>query len=259
MTQPRMTFGWRKPPKPVLWLMIAIGGLWVALAASMNWLGIGGSVFATMIGQSTEVLHGQLWRLVTASLIHPPRAVTSVLFSVLLLYFFGTPLHERWGTRRLYLFLFGCAAFAFAAESIAYAFLPGVAAEVWYGATAMADAALVAWALGATGEVIYFMFVIPLRPMVMVGLLAAWHVVMLVTNNSQQLVLPFAAMLAGWVFSDHSPLRRLYLKLKLKRLQAEVRSLERSHRRKRAAGPKLRVIPGGADPDDEPPDKSLLN
>ena len=54
------------------------------------------------------------------------------------------------------------------------------------------------------------------------------------------------------------PLRRV---VELKRLQAEVRSMERNRKQRRAAGPKLRVIPGGgAEPDDyEPPDKSALN
>jgi membrane associated rhomboid family serine protease len=260
MTEQRINFGWRKPPRPVLWLMIALGALWVFFAISINWLGFGAPLFRELIGQSTAVLHGQLWRLVTAPLLHPPQAVWGVIFSVLVLYFFATPLYERWGARRLYLFLFGCAAFAFAVESIAHAFLPGITAEVWGGASVMADAALVAWALGAPGGHVLFMFVLPLRPMVMVALVAGIHLMMIMARVQNELLAPFAAMLAGWCFSDHSPLRRLYLKLKLKRLQAEVRSLERDRKRRRAAGPKLRVIPGGAERDNgEPPDESALH
>jgi hypothetical protein len=261
MDRPRMTLGWRRPPRPVMWLMVAIAALWLGFALAINWLEIGADLFAALIGSSRAVVQGQLWRLVTASMIHSPRDIGGVLFSILLLYFFATPLYERWGSRRLFLFLFGCASLAYAVETVAHLLFPGITAEVWGGAAVMADAALVAWALGARGEVIYLMFVIPLRPMVMVALLAGWHVLLIVARSHNELLAPFVAMLAGWVFSDHSPLRRLYLNIKLKRLQSEVQSLEKQRRRRRDAGPKLRVIPGGSDTDrdSEPPDTSMMH
>jgi Zn-dependent protease len=52
-----------------------------------------------------------------------------------------------------------------------------------------------------------------------------------------------------------SPLRKWWLKLRLKRLQAQADSLKN---RRRASGPDLRVIKGGAD-DDPPKDKRFLN
>jgi membrane associated rhomboid family serine protease len=247
---------WRKPSKAVLGLMVLIGCLWVMFAASINLGGSGQSIFLLLAGSSDGVLHGEIWRLLTAALMHHPQSLWGVLIAILMLYFFAPPLSERWGDKRLMMFLFGSAAFAFAFESLMWLLLPTLAADQWYGSMVMADAAIVAWALGARGEIVRFYFVIPMKPMVMVAIMVAFHVLTIIAGqrSSAGLFAPFAAMLAGWLFSDHSPLRRAWLKLKLKRLQSEVGSLEaqRRARARKAKASHLRVIPGGHDDDDKP-------
>jgi hypothetical protein len=138
------------------------------------------------------------------------------------------------------------AAFAFAVESFLFLIWPTVAQANWYGGMVLADAATVAWALGARDQTVRLYFVIPMRPMVMVGLMVAWHVLQLVVRQGspEGMFAPFAAMAAGYLFGESSPLRRLLLKLKLRRLQAEV-----DHMQKRRKASHLRVIPGG---DDDP-------
>jgi membrane associated rhomboid family serine protease len=225
-------------------------------AVAINWAGVDPSIFWLLAGSSTGVLHGEVWRLVTAPLMHAPPDLWGVLIGLLMLYFFLPPLSERWGDKRLLMFLFGSAAFAFAVESLMYLLLPTLAADRWFGSMVMADAAIVAWALGARGEIVRFYFVIPMKPMVMVAIMAGFHVLTIIagSRSSAGLFAPFAAMLAGWLFSDNSPLRRAFLQLKLKRLQAEVGNLEaqRRARAKKAKASHLRVIPGGNDDDDKP-------
>jgi membrane associated rhomboid family serine protease len=252
--RPQLGGLFRKPPKPVLWLLVGLLFIWVAFALALNWGNADPQIFAWLVGDSEAVLRGQVWRLLTAAALHDPsgaRAVTHVLFSLLILYFFAPTLHERWGTRRLFAFLAGSAAFAFAVETLAYAVLPDVANRVWFGSMVLGDACVVAWAVVARDQRVMFWFVIPMKPMVMVWIMVGFHVLSLIAKSAhvEGMFAPFAAMGAGYLFGETSPLRRLYLKWKLRRLQGEVASIARGRAQKRASS-HLRVIPGGADDDD---------
>jgi len=253
--QQQTRFNFPKLEGPVLWLMIALGVIWIGFAALINWGGGGKALFQLVAGDSLAVLNGQLWRLLTAAFLHTPQgagSVMHVLITLLLLYFFAPPLQERWGTRRLFVFLLGSAAFAFAVETIMFALFPTVASRSWYGGMVLADAATVAWALSARGQTVRFYFIIPMKPLVMVGIMVVWHILQLVARESspEGMFAPFAAMGAGWLFHDSSPLRRVWLKWKLHRLQSEVDNLKRSKKKKASH---LRVIPGGNNDDDDGP------
>jgi membrane associated rhomboid family serine protease len=260
---PQVRWGFRKPSKAVLGLMAAMGGLWVMFALAINWGQAGARVYELLVGDSSAVLHGQLWRLVTAPFLHLVQgngAVSHILFTLLMLYFFLPPLEERWGTRRMFKFLLISALFAYGIETVAFALFPSAANDKWLGGMVLADAACVAWALGARGQTVLLFFVLPVRPMMMVGFMVIWHLMVVIArgSNPEGMFAPFAAMAAGYLFGDGSPLRRLWLKLRLKRLQAEVEALQRKKapRKPRAAAPHLRVIPGGGKADD---DDSMLH
>jgi hypothetical protein len=66
------------------------------------------------------------------------------------------------------------------------------------------------------------------------------------------LIAPFGGMLAGWLFggTSPSPMRRLWLKLRLAQLDVEAKR-EARDRRKRAEKSGLRVISGGREEDDD--------
>jgi hypothetical protein len=104
-------------------------------------------------------------------------------------------------------------------------------------------------------------FLIPVTPMVMVGLFAAWSVLSFIVRNPspEGMVTPLAALGAGYLLCDSSPLRQYYLKLRLHRIQSEVDTMtkrrSRAATKKRAAASNLRVIPGGANDDDDAPPK----
>ncbi|MBW2457890.1 MAG: rhomboid family intramembrane serine protease [Deltaproteobacteria bacterium] len=266
MRQEQPTFAYRKPSKPLGALMVVIGCIWVMFAASINWANAGQEPFALLAGDSSAVLHGEVWRLLTASLLHAPNSPWHPLVVLMLLFFFAPALEERWGAKKLFLFFAISSVFAFSIEAIAFALLPGVANAQWYGGMVIADAATVAWAVTHRNQIIRLFFVLPVRPLVMVALLAVFHVLLLIARSPypEGMFAPFGAMAAGYLFSDGSPLRRWYLKVRLARLQSEVHGMKRKRgKRRRAGGPDLRIIPGGADGDDDgddgPPDKSMLN
>ena len=244
----------RRPSKALIALMVTIGLSWVVLSEAVDLSASGRAVFQGLVGDSVGVFHGQLWRLFTAPLLHAPNQPLAPLFSALMLYFFVPSLEDRWGLKRTYLFLFGSAAFAYAFEALTFVLLPSLANGQWYGAMVMADAALVAWAMQNRKQVIYFMLVVPLKPLLMVGLLLAWHVVSVLmhTTGSDGIIAPLAAALSGWLFCDGGPGRRAYLRLKLRRLQNQMRQLRRPATGSKRKAPHLRVIQGGAADDDKP-------
>ncbi len=250
-----------RPKGALLWLMVAIGCLWVLFAAAINWAGAASApeLFGMLSGSSEKVASGQLWRLITAALLHHPSTPSHALVVLMMLFFFGASLDDAWGQKRLMLFFAGSAAIAFGLQTVAGLIVPSIAGGSWFGGMVLADAATVAWAFQNRGQTVRLFFVLPMRPLVMVGLLAGWHVLLLIAKSPspEGLVAPFGAMLAGWLLCDASPLRRYFLKKRLRRMQREIDALRPGARQaiRRATGPELRVIRGGNDD----PDKRVLH
>lgn len=51
-----------------------------------------------------SVLHGEVWRLLTYAFVHDPREIWTILFNMLLLWWFGRDLEEMYGSREFLLF-----------------------------------------------------------------------------------------------------------------------------------------------------------
>lgn len=232
--------------------MITIGVLWLVLAISINWINVGASVAAFLAGTTSGVLHGQVWRLITAPLFHDTSSPWHLITTLLGLYFLAPSLEERWGARRMLAFLIGSAAFAFAMQVLVGSLVAKLYKPVWFGGLGMIEAVAVAWALSNRSSQVRMFFLVPVSAMTMLAIvfvLSVLNVIALNEHTAEGLVTPFGGMLAGYLFCDASPLRRLYLKLKLRRLQAENEALRaeqaRAAQARRADGPSLRVIDGG--------------
>lgn len=247
-----------RPPRPrglVLGLMVAIACVWVMFAASLNWsrAPFAETLWGGLVGDGDAVLHGQLWRLVTAPLLHSPQTPSHALVALMLLYFFAVPLELEWGTRRMAVFLLGSAVIGNGLESLA-SLAPSLASRSWFGSMVLANAATVAWAFANRHQVVRLFFVISVRPLVMVGGLVLWHVALLIARapSAEGLVAPFGGMLAGYLLCDASPLRRLWLRKKMNRYQRELDALRgvkptATAKKRRVGGPDLRLIRGGED------------
>jgi membrane associated rhomboid family serine protease len=252
-----------KPKGAILGMMVAVFCIWLASALAVNWRDVTPTFLAPFIGSASLVLHGQVWRLLTAGFVHlwsGDGAVSHILTTVACLYFFGPQLEDRWGWKKTLAFLFGSTAFAFTLQTIIGALVPKLDQREWFGGLGMCDALVVAWALQARADSrVLLFFVLPVSPRMLIGFTLLMNIlkVIAIGGHLEGLVTPFGGMLAGYLFGDTSPLRRYWLQLRLKRLQSEVAGMKPAKAKARASGPALRVIRGGGD--DPPKDKRYLN
>lgn len=240
-------------------VLITLFAIWVAFAVGVNWAGASRSVFDLLCGNTDRILHGEVWRLLTAPWMHEPSGTIGHIFSALLgLYFLSPSLESRWGSRRFAGFLLLSSVMAYGLQMLFELVLPAsfaarlVPNEYWYGALPTAAAVSIAWALSFRGRSLNFLFV-PITSGQLIVLVVAINVMYVLAGASSPsgMVAPFGGMLAGWVFGggSPSPARKLWLKLRLAKLDAEARSEARA-RRQRVDKGGLRVISGGRDEDE---------
>lgn len=256
-----MSFGMPRPGKAVIGIMVALVAIWVLFAVGINWGHASPAVLAPFVGSSEALLHGHIWVLLTAPLLHELHDPSHLLMPLFALYFFGTTLEDRWGPKKLLAFLFGSAAFAFLVQVGVSALIPQLKAQVWYGALGMTEAVAVAWALNNRSSTVRLFFVLPVSGTMLLVFIFAMSVLNILAMKapSEGLITPFGGMLAGWLFADASPFRRYFLEMRLRRLRAETDALRtgQAAARRRAAGPPLRIIHGEGDT--PPKDKRFLN
>ena len=108
-------------PRATRWLLAAFVGFSLAEALGTRWLGLPDlATWAALV--PGEVLHGQVWRLLTYPLL--ARDPLGLIFGALLLMMVGGTLESRWGTRRFIvrsLWLAGLPAALTTLLSLAYA------------------------------------------------------------------------------------------------------------------------------------------
>jgi len=270
-------------------VMIALGVIWLGFAIAIQWGGAPLSVFYAVAGNTTDIAHGQIWRIFTAAWVHPPDEFGPILFSILGIYLLGSTLEKRWGGKRFVRFLLFSGWLAYFIQFVVLLILPSsLTARLervdgyWSGAFPMVEACAMAWALSYRDQQAQF----GTRPVstkflvwFVIGITVLWVGIGVSGGQapSEGVVAPLAGLFTGWFFGGGtpSPARRLVLKYRLARLEREQRS-HASARKRRVAKSGLEVIPGGKSekrrPRDgggggkgpsngsgAPPDKSLLN
>lgn len=260
MQQTQASFGFPRPGRALIGVLVTLACVWVMVAAAVNWGGVSPAFLQLLVGDTGAVLSGQIWRLLTAALIHVPTGgIGHLLFNLFGLYIFGATLEDRWGGKRFIGFLVGSAVFAFALQTVASAFIPSLGIR-WFGSLGMVEASVVAWALQNRHATVRLFFVLPVTGTMLIGFTFVMSVLAVIGMSGvpEGLATPFGGMLAGYLFGDLSPLRRFWLKFKLKRIQAETAAMQAARKSAtRRAASDFRVIPGGKG---EPPkDKRYLN
>lgn len=264
--------GLPRPGKAVIGLMLAVLVVWLTFAIGLNWGGVSPDLFTLLAGDTRAILHGEVWRLLTAPLLHTPsgeRAVGHLLSALFGLYFLGTYLEQVWGPARLLRFVFSTSVLAYLVQMLAELLLPAslgarLVGGVWYGLMPAIAAMAIAWAFTFKGRVIRLMFVIPVSSSMLILVIIGLGLLRLAAAAMPEegLVAPFGGMFFGWLLGGGTPppLRRAWLRLRLAQLDSEARRDGR--RRKARPNPGgLRVIPGGRadDDDDKGPDGRWLN
>src|SRR5258705_11601643 len=122
-----------------------------------------------------DVVHGQLWRLVTYMFVH--AGVFHILFNMLSLWMFGVELERMWGTRYFLKFYFVCGVGA-AMTTVLLSFVPGsFGQQLYYSLTIGASGAvygiLLAYALYFPSRPIYYMMIFPIPAKYFVAIIGA--------------------------------------------------------------------------------------
>jgi membrane associated rhomboid family serine protease len=276
----QLGFAFPKPGRGLKGVLIALLVVGVVESLLFDQLGLA-RVFSWLVCDTNAVLHGQVWRLFTAGFLTDPHRIAPLLFTLVGLYFFSPDLESRWGTPRFLRFLawstivgfsLGVLIDGLAPESLLL-FHPGP----MFGAVSAIVATSVAWARANANAQVRLFLVFPITGRAFLWITVLYCVANLVWPGLPEgVVAPFGGLAAGMLLSgDPSPLRRAYLKAKLRYLRRNAgntptaheivfgRPAETKKKARRASGPALRVLPGGLDEDlskrDPPKDKRYLN
>ena len=250
-----------RPGRVVTAVMCLVAGLWLAFAVGMHWAGVGPDVFALFCGNTQRILHGQVWRLLTAPLLQDPDGFWHVFGVLLTLYFFAVPLESSWGRTRLVRFLLGLAFVPSLLQVVFDIALPAsirsvLVGQYWFGGLAVASGLTVAWALNNNGAVVRLYGVLPVssRALIWMALGSPLFYLIFRTVPAEGIPALFSGAFTGWLLGGGtpSPLRRYWLQFRIGRLDAEV-AREAMQRRKRVARSPLKVIEGGRVNPDTPP------
>lgn len=267
-----MAMAWPKPGKALRGVMLVVFVIWLTFAIGLNWGSAPTSVFEVLTGNTERVLHGEVWRLLTAPLLTYPvgqAGVSHLITTLLGLYFLATRLEEQWGAGRMLRFLAISAVLSYTVQMLLQAVLPAsigqrLVGEAWFGMGPSLTAVAVAWALTFKNSEVRLFFVIPVSSRVLLISIVGLGLLSLVAGATptEGLIAMFGGMGCGWLLGGGtpSPLRKAWLKLRLAQLDGEARR-ENARKKPRPNPGGLRVIPGGrsSDDDDRGPDGRFLN
>jgi membrane associated rhomboid family serine protease len=255
-----------KPGKVLTRVLIVLFATWLVFALGLNWGGASGNSFLLLTGNTQAIQGGEIWRLVTAPLMHiPSGSISHIIFTMLLLYFFGSSLEEAWGGKRFLRFLILTGSLAYTVQFavdllLPMGFAPKLVPENYFGGTPVVEACIIAWACSFRGRTVYLFFVLPIGSKVLIWFTVGINVLMLIAGvvpPSGQIAL-FAGMGLGYLLGGDtpSPMRKLYLRYRLAELEKEAER-DRSARKRAVKRSGLQVLPGGKD--DKPPPPDQLN
>lgn len=266
MREEMAMMGLPRPGKTLIWVMGVLVAIWVFFAIGINYAGLGEDAFLIFAGNTDRILEGQIWRLLTAGLLHFPQGsagVSHILYALLGLYFLAPSLEAQWGGRRMVLFLLASTLLGFTAQ-LAVEALPSVGAKLgqpyWFGSMGAVEAIAVAWALSNRGQTVRLFFVLPVTGTGLLVFIVGFSLFLLIAGGKphEGIVTPFGGMLAGYLFGagNPTPARRLLLRVRYFWIA------RRAARYRRSSQPRLRVIEGGESREARrkpPSDKRFLN
>ena len=259
-------------PGPALkWVLAAIAVVGVLEAILINWVG-STKAFEVLVCSPADVLHGQVWRLLTAGFLTEPEHYGHLVFTLIGLYFLSTDLEKRWGAGRFLRFLAAAIVFGFALSVVFYAVAPAslgaLHLPMMLGANAAITATAVAWSRMNARSQVLLMFVLPVSGRALFWITLGYCVLGVIyppASLPEGMVAPFGGLITGMLLTgEPSPLRRWYLQTKLALLRGRGGRTMTAHEiafgtKPRKARPPLRVVRGGSDDDEDPKDKRYLN
>lgn len=133
------------PTPAVLGLLVALVVLQLLYGFSANFLPGIAVVFDKMVLTTPAVMNGEVWRLASYGLLHSLLSPMHLLVNVMVLFFFGRDLEQRWGWWRFLVFvLLGVIAGGLA---VVVSRLLGIGTGAAVGISGACEALVVTWAL----------------------------------------------------------------------------------------------------------------
>ena len=191
--------------RPVAWLIAMV----VAMTAFGALLERGGlPIQAVSVLYVPRVLHGEIWRLVTWSLLEL-RGALALLLGCLAIYFFMPDLVRRWGTRMFFVRYFCCAAIVGSITCLIGRFVwSDVAALPYGGVWPMNEAMIIAWAAMFRDRQILLYGSLPMAGRNLITLTIAMTVVIAALYGFVLFVPHYIAEILAMAYMDVIPARR---------------------------------------------------
>lgn len=272
--QGQASMAFPRPGRALKAILILLGGFGILEAILVNYAGAAG-FFANFICVPDKVLHGEIWRLVTAGVLTSPEALGPLLFTLMGLYFLSPDLERRWGSGRFVRFLLLSVAAGFSLSIVLDKLVPpGIAAfhpGGMFGAQAAIAAVAIAWSKMNADMQVRLFFFLPVTGKQLFWLTIGFCVlgVIFPGGSPAGVFSPFGGVLVGVLLGGTpSVLRSLYLQMKLALLRrgsgnVAIQPLLKPPPRRRGSGPSLRVVSGGLEDELKkrrpPKDKRFLN
>jgi membrane associated rhomboid family serine protease len=98
-------FNWSLP-SGVKWLIISNVAVYLVYFFG-SWIR-GEPIFGSLELMPSAVIRGAVWELVTYLFLHSLTSFTHILFNMLMLWMFGAPIEQTWGTKRFLQYYFVC-------------------------------------------------------------------------------------------------------------------------------------------------------
>lgn len=215
--------------KAVKWLIIVCVFVWFVIQVLLEmFLKVPFSTFFSLV-PAQVLFEYKIWQIFTYQFLHSPSQVSHIVFNLLMLWFLGSELEQKWGTRRFltYYLVNGMAAAVIYIVGMAlYAAVTGAQVGLIVpvvGASGALFAVMVAYGFVFGERMIYFFMLFPMKAKYFVGLLAFIQVASLITSTVAGGEVAYLAHLGGLISG--------FVYLMILRL-IERRSLEKRTKRK---------------------------
>jgi len=166
----RSSFFDRSFPSGVKWLILA--NVAVYLVYFFGSLLRGDEIFRSLMLVPAQVVRGAVWQLVTYLFLHSLQSFWHILFNMLTLWMFGTPVEQTWGTRRFLQYYFLCGIGAGICVVVVN-LLFGNPHQATLGASGAIYGLLLAYGMLFPNQEVLFAFLFPMKAKYMVMIFGA--------------------------------------------------------------------------------------
>lgn len=147
----------------------------------------------------------KIWQFFTYMFLHAQDGVTHILFNMLMLWFFGSELEQRWGSRFFLIYYLVCgvgAGLIYCIGIAAYAALTGSQAELWIpvlGASGALYGVMLAYGWVFGERIMYFFMLFPMKARYFVMLMGFIQLSSLISSSRKGSEVAYLAHLGGLV------------------------------------------------------------